>query len=146
MFCYEFIREHKLVILGTYYLLMFVCLHCSAQVQGSLRLVGGTSSNGGRLEVYINGHWGTVCDDYLNFDDDYWSSANARVACRQLGYTGVATSLTSSFRSYSSSQRIWLNEVRCTGRESRLINCSHNGYGIHDCHHYNDVGIYCTPR
>ena len=135
----EFIREHKLVILGTYYLLMFVCLQCSAQVQGSLRLVGGTSTNGGRLEVYINGHWGTVCDDY-------WDNDDARVACRQLGYTGVVTTLTSSFRSYSSSQRIWLDDVRCTGRESRLIDCSHNGYGIEDCSHSEDVGIYCTTR
>ena len=128
-----------LYILGTYYLLMFVCLQCSAQVQGPLRLVGGTSSNGGRLEVYINGHWGTVCDDSWGYND-------ARVACRQLGYTGVVTTLNSSFSSRSSSQRTWLDNVRCTGRESKLIDCSHNGYGNENCRHSEDVGIYCTTR
>ena len=119
---------------------MFVCLQCLAQVQGSLRLVGSLPSEG-RLEVYINGHWGTVCGDY-------WSYNNTRVACRQLGYTGVKTSFTPGPFSPSglNSQRIWLNNVRCTGNESQLIYCSHNGYGIEDCSHSQDVGIHCMAR
>ena len=54
---------------------------------GSLRLITGftTSSvgnSGGRLEIYINREWGTVCDGSFG-------SSEAEVACRQLGYRAV---------------------------------------------------------
>ena len=50
---------------------------------GDIRLVGtGTSSTRGRVEVCVNNRWGTVCDDS-------WSTFDARVACRQLGYSDI---------------------------------------------------------
>ena len=59
----------------------------SAPTYGSLRLARGSSSSttytSGRLEIYINGQWGTVCDDF-------WDSTDSDVACRQLGYSGAA--------------------------------------------------------
>lgn len=44
----------------------------------SIRLVDGTNNLEGRIEIYINGGWGTICDD--SFDD-----TDAAVVCRQLG-------------------------------------------------------------
>ena len=49
---------------------------------GDLRLVDGDSPNEGRLEVFLNDQWGTVCDDFFGQPD-------ATVACRQVGYTGA---------------------------------------------------------
>ena len=56
---------------------MCVALHAGASV--TVRLVGGSSEREGRLEVYHNDVWGTVCDDRFNNDA-------ASVACNSLGF------------------------------------------------------------
>ena len=55
-----------------------------APTNGQLRLVEGNytsySLSSGRLEVYLNGQWGTVCNHG-------WGRPETQVACQQLGYT-----------------------------------------------------------
>ena len=110
----------------------------AALSNGALRLVDTRRTLfGGRLEVYYNSEWGTVCDDG-------WDSSDATVACRQMGFVGVSDSDSSRFGSGASSQHIWLDDVACNGSESQLIDCSHAGIGNEDCDHWNDVGTVCT--
>ena len=40
--------------------------------------------------------------------------------------------------------RIWLDNVLCTGSESRLIDCPANPLGTHNCQHYEDAGVSCA--
>ena len=46
---------------------------------GDLRLRGGNSELEGRVELCWNETWGTICDGF-------WSTFDANVACRQLGF------------------------------------------------------------
>ena len=39
---------------------------------------------------------------------------------------------------------IFLDEVACTGTESRLVNCRSNLLGVHDCSHSEDAGVTCA--
>ena len=40
---------------------------------------------------------------------------------------------------------ILLDNVRCNGREQRLVDCAHDGVGIHDCSSSEDAGVICVP-
>lgn len=96
----------------------------------TVRLVPGPSK--GRVEVFYNGQWGTVCDD--SFD-----TVDGTVICKMLGYQRAAT----TYRPPSGTGRIWLDELRCTGTETDIFKCPHAGMGSNDCQHTEDVGVSC---
>ncbi|XP_028408851.1 fibrillin-1-like isoform X4 [Dendronephthya gigantea] len=104
-----------------------------------IRLKGPSISNGtGRVEVFYNGEWGTVCDDN-------WDIKDANVACRQLGYLYAIKALQGG-NIPSGSGRIWSDEVACTGSEQKLSSCGRHvrGWGVHDCSHEEDAGVECS--
>ena len=56
-----------------------LCLCTQTPCSVTVRLVGSLLPYRGRLEVFHNGSWGTVCDDYFDWRD-------VRVACYSLGF------------------------------------------------------------
>ncbi|KAG2448473.1 hypothetical protein HYH02_006365 [Chlamydomonas schloesseri] len=94
-----------------------------------------TGIAGGRLEFCYNGQWGTLCTEY-------WSTAEARVACRQLGggleWGGVAANGTYSFA--PSSQPVWLSISNCTGSETSLAECAR--YSNYNSSNINTTTLY----
>ena len=106
-----------------------------AASDGDLRIEDGPSDNEGRLEIFHDGEWGAVCDDFF-------SDVDADVACKQLGYTG-GRSLRGKWPA-PGDMSIWLDNVDCTGSESRLDTCPHPGWGQHNCAAREAVGVRCS--
>ena len=61
--------------------LLFTTAPCT---NGDIKLRGSTNSYEGRVEICNNNAWGTVCDNS-------WSTSDARVACRELGFLSTGT-------------------------------------------------------
>ncbi|KAL7828068.1 hypothetical protein AOLI_G00312200 [Acnodon oligacanthus] len=101
-----------------------------------LRLKGGEGSCSGRLEVYQNAEWGSICDDM-------WDIKDAQVVCRQLG-CGPALSANGSAVFGAGEGPIWLNRVKCRGNEIHLWDCAHSLENHTDCSHRQDAGVTCT--
>ena len=103
---------------------------------GEVRLVNGwNSSCSGRVEIFIQGHWGTVCDDG-------WGLPDAQVVCRQLGCGNALFATQQAFFGPGQGP-IGLDDIHCIGHESILTQCGHSGLGSHNCGHHEDAGVIC---
>ncbi|XP_068613041.1 neurotrypsin-like [Brachionichthys hirsutus] len=112
------------------------CTQQQTAVELPIRLVGGQSRTKGTVEVFHAGQWGSICDDQ-------WDDSDAEVVCRQLGLSGVAKAWGEAHFG-KSSNRVWLDEVRCTGNELTLEQCPKSAWGEHNCLHSEDAGVSCN--
>ncbi|KFP41408.1 Macrophage receptor MARCO, partial [Chlamydotis macqueenii] len=95
-----------------------------------IRIVGGTRR--GRVEVFHQGTWGTICDDG-------WDKQDGDVVCRMLGYSRSI----STFTAVSGTGQIWLDDVNCRGGEFSIFQCPKADWGVNNCSHSEDAGVEC---
>ena len=121
--------------------------------EGSIRLSNGANSREGRVEICLNGYWGTVCSTG-------WDERAARVACTQAGHHTLSKLIVSFMminylmcvgaipvtNGYfgKGTGPVHMTGVGCTGNEESLTQCSYvNGIGTTNCYHAKDVGVMC---
>ena len=111
----------------------------------------------GRVEICINGSYGTICDDF-------WDNEDASVVCRQLGfsphgtYTCTCTEMPFKAQNHQcfhfpgaiaiaggvfreENLPTLLGSVNCTGNEVSLLECQHNVETV--CANTADSGVIC---
>jgi len=110
-----------------------------SDIEKGVRLVDANGKIGfsGRLEVYRDGEWGTVCDDGLDSEGQNL----ATVVCRMLGRTGGTVQLGGRTHT-AGSGTIHLDDVKCDGTELSIFDCPHTT--TTNCSHSEDAGVTCN--
>lgn len=109
---------------------------------GKVRLVSPDPdrSDRGRVEIFVRGEWGTVCDDLFDIKA-------ATVVCRQLGFArALRVAKPGEMGRVATNLLILLDDVECEGTERTLLHCKHAVTGKHNCSHAEDVGVVCSAE
>jgi hypothetical protein len=95
------------------------------------------NAKSGLVEVLWGSEWRSVCDDYWTYED-------ANVLCQQLGFLGFgAEPIRRGSFNANEPRQYWLDDVKCKGDESSLLDCPHGGLGVHNCGRRERAGVNC---
>ena len=94
----------------------------------------GTSTNNGRVEIWKDGYWYTLCDEE-------WDLDVAHVVCRNLGYLRAINATKESFFGVSSNKI--LGRLKCDGDVSSTESCTPQLWDVPTCNNYKEAGVVC---
>ncbi|CAH2096876.1 unnamed protein product [Euphydryas editha] len=109
-------------------------LNKQRNLEGRVKLLGGSNIFEGNVYIYHAGRWGAVCDDS-------WDDAAAHVVCGAFNRTGVATH---GGQFGEALEKYWMDDVVCEGDEKYLSQCVFTGWGTSDCEPSEAAGVICN--
>jgi len=141
-----------------YLSLLFFSTSLLAQMEGEIRLTGLNSTHKGRVEVFLDGQWGTVCDN------DYGRASS--VICYQLNFTSPPSTHTGcsirnlddstekkSLSSYPDDVPIHSRDIDCGPIHSNppsvihFLRCEAEELDEDiNCTHTNDLVVFCNAN
>merc|ERR1719186_1078337 len=84
---------------------------------------------------------GNVYVDDKPVCDDDWDDDDAKVACKELGFDGGYATTESKYGNVDLERQTCFDDVRCSGRESSLLDCRHSSQD--DCGDSEGAGVVC---
>ena len=115
---------------------LFAATTETEEPESTLRLVDGPDSSSGRVEIFREGQWGTICDDD-------WQKEEADVVCRQLGFPAAERFSREAEFGQGNAESPILYSLTCEGTEASINDCTFNSWGTSSCGHYEDAGAVC---
>ncbi|KAK3595702.1 hypothetical protein CHS0354_026923 [Potamilus streckersoni] len=104
----------------------------------SIRLMNGNSEYSGRLEVLVNGTWGTVCDNHNSFD-----LYSAATICFALGFSYNGEWKYNGF--YGVGPRTLINNINCSSGQKDLDFCTIEFSSSCQDSYRRNMGLECVP-
>ncbi|XP_053403598.1 scavenger receptor cysteine-rich type 1 protein M160-like isoform X2 [Mercenaria mercenaria] len=96
----------------------------------TIRLVNGSTFYEGKVELDVNGRWGSVCTSHMSFLQKEFA---AEVVCKYLGYSGK-DKLLEDENIANTGELFWMSRISCHGTESSLMDCTYTKGPITSCY------------
>ena len=90
------------LLLTVFFIISMTAIPCAS---GDIRMVGFARGNDGRVDICIDGRWGSICDEG-------WSTVDAQVACTQLGFSSEGSCYHLHSKSFNSKTLLCNNDTK----------------------------------
>lgn len=101
--------------------------------------MGGDDASHGRLEIYLDNQWGTICNDDISYNEAY-------VVCRSLGFQDVDEYREEDVPPGSGNINVYLDDLNCGESESSIVYCDVHQLHNFNCAHSGDIVVRCTSE
>ena len=137
----DVLQNESIIEASSCYSLLFKERRLRAQIQmkffKQVRLNGGENPSEGRVEVFHEGKWGTVCGDG-------WGIEEAMTVCRQLNLGYASQAVTKNTLFGGTPLEMIMSGVKCRVDETSIYRCQHDEWKNATCSKEDLAGVICV--